>query len=449
MTEHLMKNFGSFADDLVSDPKNPPELTLLQGWLGASSEAKHRRLYLDAELSNSLEIPEDAILRTQALPADHNPLGSVCVWVRADAAIKQGPKLERAYTRFLCGQIQADNLNALAGLGGVKTGIGTVGVTGIIGMWTAIPLSFVPTALNDNGVIVGNHATLGPVRFENGAMTVLPPLSGVSGTFAAVDVASNSAIVGSTGDSHFPGTFWLSGGVQLPIGPAPVGLFVPKAMNVHLAVVGGAPDAGVAFKWTANALGFTTLEPPPLPSGSFLITATDINDAGSTVGFAIKTPSGPAHIILWSPSGAPTLLDNLNSSFSNPHILNNGAVYWMNGGSIIRRLGGTSTFEQPPGVDSFDAVSQAGRLAGTMTVNGVRRGWTSHHGNVTFLDLPNAQPDHFFRPVAVNSCGNNIIGVHQGPNGAIVEGVLFARQLLTVFDCDTPPVLNTTFILNP
>ena len=83
---------------------------------------------------------------------------------------------------------------------GVTTGAGTVGVPGIGGMWTPIPLSFVPTALNDAGVIVGNHATLGPVRFENGVMTVLPPQSGVNGPFAAVDVASNGAIVGSTKD---------------------------------------------------------------------------------------------------------------------------------------------------------------------------------------------------------------------------------------------------------
>ena len=183
--------------------------------------------------------------------------------------------------------------------------------------------------------------------------------------------------------------------------------------------------------------------------GAFLTTATDINDTGSAVGFAIKIPPGPAHIVLWSPSGVPTLLDNLSSFFSNPRILNNGAVYWMNGGSIIRRFGGTSTFEQPPGVDSLDTVSQAGRLAGTMTVNGIRRGWTSYRGSVSFLDLPNAQPGHFFRPVAVNSCGNNIVGVHQGPNGSIIGGVLFAKQLLTVFQCDTQPVLSDTSVLSP
>ena len=98
----------SLPDRLVPDPKNPPELSLLQGWLGASSEDRHRRLYLDPELSQSLEIPEDAIVSTQELPRESNPLGGSLVWVKADAAIKQGPGVERLYARFLKGQIQQD-----------------------------------------------------------------------------------------------------------------------------------------------------------------------------------------------------------------------------------------------------------------------------------------------------------------------------------------------------
>ncbi len=311
--------------------------------------------------------------------------------------------------------------------------------------WNAIPLSFVPTAINDAGVIVGNDATSSPVSYQNGTVTVLPPLGGVKGPFAAVDVASNGAILGSTGDSSFPGTFWLSGGVQIPMGPAPVGFFVPKAVNSHLAVAGSAFDAQRAYKWTANAIGYTELQPPPaLPSGMYDTRATDINDAGSAVGFSIKIPSGPAYIIFWSSTGQPTLFDGPTSAFSNPHILNNGAAYWMSGGSIVRRLGGTANFQQPPQVDSLDAVSQAGRLAGTKTLNGVRRGWTSYEGSVTFLDLPNAPIGDFFRPVDINSCGNIIVGVHIGPNGHVVGGVLFSRQsLLAFWQCDTSPVLTT------
>src|SRR5215510_3751435 len=113
---------ASLPDRLAPDPKNPPDLTLLQGWLGASSEDKHRRLYLDPELSNSVEIPEDAIVHTQDIPADSSPLGGQWVWIKAEAAVKQGPGLERQYARFLRGQIQQDYF-----AGGGGAGVGTVG----------------------------------------------------------------------------------------------------------------------------------------------------------------------------------------------------------------------------------------------------------------------------------------------------------------------------------
>ena len=115
---------ASLPDRLAADPKNPPDLTLLQGWLGASSEAGHRRLYLDPELCNSLEIPEDAIVHTQEIPRDTNPLGGDWVWVKAEAAVKQGPGVERMYARFLRGQIQQD---WFGGGGGAAAAGGMVG----------------------------------------------------------------------------------------------------------------------------------------------------------------------------------------------------------------------------------------------------------------------------------------------------------------------------------
>jgi hypothetical protein len=120
---------ASLPDRLVPDPKNPPDLTLLQGWLGTSAEEKHRRLYLDAELSNSLEIPEDAIVHTQPIPPDVNPLGGDWVWVKAEANIKQGPGVERQLARFLRGQIQQDFF-AAAGAGGGNPAGGLVGAPG-------------------------------------------------------------------------------------------------------------------------------------------------------------------------------------------------------------------------------------------------------------------------------------------------------------------------------
>jgi hypothetical protein len=121
MAEPKKDDVKSLPDRLVADPKDPPELTMMQGWLGASSEAGYRRLYLDPELAQSLEIPDDAIVHTQEIPAATSPLGGQWVWVKADAAIKQGPGIERLYARFLRGQIQQDFLAGVAGAGAVGT----------------------------------------------------------------------------------------------------------------------------------------------------------------------------------------------------------------------------------------------------------------------------------------------------------------------------------------
>ena len=48
---------ASFVSKLVTDPKQPPNTLLLTGFLGASSEDGHRRLYFDAQLADYVEIP--------------------------------------------------------------------------------------------------------------------------------------------------------------------------------------------------------------------------------------------------------------------------------------------------------------------------------------------------------------------------------------------------------
>ena len=143
MPETPKKDHGpSLPDRLVSDPKNPPELTLLQGWLGASSEDRCRRLYLDPALAQSIEIPEDAIVHTLEIPATTSPLGGHWVWVKADAAITHGPGIERAYARVLKGQIQQDVLagaavaraNLFAGMIGAPITTSLAACTPIVGI---------------------------------------------------------------------------------------------------------------------------------------------------------------------------------------------------------------------------------------------------------------------------------------------------------------------------
>jgi len=122
MPEDNKPTSGSFVDRLVTDPKNPPDVTLLQGWFGASSEEGSRRLYLDPELTQSLEIPEDAILGVQDIPPEQSALGGSYVWIKSDAQTKQGPGMEKLWARFLQGQIQQDFLSG--GMGGMGAGAG-------------------------------------------------------------------------------------------------------------------------------------------------------------------------------------------------------------------------------------------------------------------------------------------------------------------------------------
>ncbi|HVB68853.1 MAG TPA: hypothetical protein VNE67_13465, partial [Acetobacteraceae bacterium] len=57
-----------FIHDIVKDPAHVPDVMRLCGYVGASSEAHHERLYLTPDLSSYVEIPTDAILHRMAMP---------------------------------------------------------------------------------------------------------------------------------------------------------------------------------------------------------------------------------------------------------------------------------------------------------------------------------------------------------------------------------------------
>ena len=109
----------NFISRIVKDPKQVPDALLLTGYLGASSEDKHTRLYFNAQLSNYVEIPDDGILNTQEFPGD--PLGSSFVWIKQDAVLKHGKAGTKA--KFLEGSIVNEYMNA-AGIGLGQQGTG-------------------------------------------------------------------------------------------------------------------------------------------------------------------------------------------------------------------------------------------------------------------------------------------------------------------------------------
>ena len=49
---------ADFVKNIVKDPANVPDVTQYAGWVGDSSEPDHTRLYLKADLSSYLEIPD-------------------------------------------------------------------------------------------------------------------------------------------------------------------------------------------------------------------------------------------------------------------------------------------------------------------------------------------------------------------------------------------------------
>jgi hypothetical protein len=116
--------YDDFVERIVKDPKDPPGVTLLSGYLGSSSEEACVRLYLDEELSRYVEIPEKAILHTQELTPEQSPLGGSLVWLDRGAEVAHGAVgTERRWATFLEGQIAQDYMGAaqagaFAGLSG-------------------------------------------------------------------------------------------------------------------------------------------------------------------------------------------------------------------------------------------------------------------------------------------------------------------------------------------
>ncbi len=110
-------NFKSdnFVAKIVTDPKQVPDALLLKGFLGASSEDKHTRLYFNAQLSSYVEIPDDGILHTQDVSTETSPLGGTYVWINKDAVLVHGKaSAERTRAKFLEGPIVNDYLRAAA-----------------------------------------------------------------------------------------------------------------------------------------------------------------------------------------------------------------------------------------------------------------------------------------------------------------------------------------------
>jgi hypothetical protein len=112
-----------FVQKVVKDPANPPaNVAVLNGFVGASDATDHVRVYSDPSLASFVDVPKDAVLHSEKLPAEQSPLGGSVLWVDGAAPLRSPAPTEPVATAadFLRGGIQAD-LGATAAAAGGAT----------------------------------------------------------------------------------------------------------------------------------------------------------------------------------------------------------------------------------------------------------------------------------------------------------------------------------------
>lgn len=293
-------------------------------------------------------------------------------------------------------------------------------------------LDFIPHAINDQNLVVGVKGAKA-VRFSGGILTTLPFLPITGAPYVAIDVNRFGNILGATNVQQVPAVYWIapsypiSGWLEEP----PVGVFEPKALNQNLMVVGNSGDAVAAFRWT-QAGGYKPLLVTTAEQNAIV---NDVNDSGVAVG---RTPLGD--LLIWGAT-ATVAIRVAALVRSGPFILSDGTVLWSDGSDVLSRSTQGSIVRRPipvDGVMELTGVSEVGRLIGTVTLNGVTKGWTVRgDGAVLFLTPANPQADEHLKPVGVNRCGNIVSQRVQGVTP--VSGAFHAKTLI----CDQPDVINT------
>ena len=76
---------------LVDNPANPPNLAVLNGYIGPSTDDNNIRLYRSSAMNYWLDIPEDQIKRRSTIgPHPASPWGENIIWMdQGDAAALQ------------------------------------------------------------------------------------------------------------------------------------------------------------------------------------------------------------------------------------------------------------------------------------------------------------------------------------------------------------------------
>jgi hypothetical protein len=294
--------------------------------------------------------------------------------------------------------------------------------------YTMTELPFVPVGIDDNGVIAGNHNGA-PVVYANGTISLLPmSLALQTRGYHANAMSRNGAIAAGGGDG---GLYWRTQtSTPIPFNSPGLSPIYPSAINSHDVVVGTYGHSGetLGFRWTPTG-GFVNIT----PSGYYMVTPTDVNDAGYIVGYARQRSTGWVVPLRWSPGA--TQAEELDGWVATA-IRENGEVLGRRHGIqtlVAWPLSGGSFPIESPMESHVSDVSGAGRLVGYRYNAGVGP-WTKLGGTTTWLPLPDLAyiPEPLFLQMRVNTCGS-IVAKAKLPNGQYT-GVLWTSSR-----CDAAP----------
>jgi hypothetical protein len=123
--ERSKVRLDAFTSKVVPDPKNPGEALLVTGFLGASPEPEHTRIYWDASLSTSVDVNASDIIHIEPLPKEQSPLGGSFIWLKRAAQVFFG----RSGGQSMQGKFFEGPL--MAAYGGQFGGAGGAGAAGM------------------------------------------------------------------------------------------------------------------------------------------------------------------------------------------------------------------------------------------------------------------------------------------------------------------------------
>ncbi len=110
MPDELKPKLDDFTAKVVSDPAKPQETLLLQGFLGASSQPDHTRVYSDLTLDSYVDVANADIIHVESLPKEQSPLGGSYLWVKKETEVVPGTGASEvsAKAKFLQGPIASE-----------------------------------------------------------------------------------------------------------------------------------------------------------------------------------------------------------------------------------------------------------------------------------------------------------------------------------------------------